>query len=545
MFNNISISIRIYGAFTIVLLITALVAVTSFLTMQHLSSHTQQLLNTKVRFSAAVNDIQAYVGALQRYEKEVFISIDTDAEMVRTYREQWNSILRQAEKSIADARQYGVEEDDIRALDGLNARIAVYAAGFKRVMKSFDHGRVTTAVEANEKMAINQIATAEMESEMVAVRGKAKKTVEALAIQLAKMQQQATMVLVSTCAVAMVCILLLAWGVSRSIILPLAQAEKAANTIATSGDLTVPIPACGKNEIGRTVEAFGRMAAAVKTILQEAIQASEQCARLGGGVTEMSVKVAQASAEQAKDTGGIAQSVQAMTTNIALVSEHAEHVGEAIFQSRETAEKGVVLAERVTTEVKHVAEVIENASQVIHFLNTRSGEIGGIAEVIREIADQTNLLALNAAIEAARAGEAGRGFAVVADEVRRLAERTSNSTEEISGVIDSVRKETLLANAAIAAAGVSIEHGVLHAHQLQEALAGIGEESRHAALEMEKLVSSIREQRHASTEIATGVERIARTGEENRITTDASQQVAAELGEVSSKLSLIVRRFQI
>jgi methyl-accepting chemotaxis protein len=287
------------------------------------------------------------------------------------------------------------------------------------------------------------------------------------------------------------------------------------------------------------------MVATVKTILQEAIQASEQCARLGGGVTEMSVKVAQASAEQAKDTGGISQSVQAMTTNIALVSEHAEHVGAAISQNQQAAEKGIVLAERVTTEVRQVAVVIENASQVIHLLNTRSGEIGGIAEVIREIADQTNLLALNAAIEAARAGEAGRGFAVVADEVRRLAERTSNSTEEISGVIDSVRKETLLANEAIATAGVSIEHGVLHAHQLQEALTGIGAESKHAALEMEKLVSSIREQRHASTEIATGVERIALTGEENRVTTDASQQVASELGEVSSKLSEIVRRFQI
>lgn len=545
MFANTSISTRVYGAFTLVLLITGMIAITAFLTMQYLANHTQTLLDTRVRFSTCINDVQVHVGVLQRYEKEVFINIDTDAEAVRSYREQWGSFLALAEKGIADARHYAAGEEDLQSLDGLNARIAVYAAGFNRVMKAVDSGRVVAAGEANEKMAINKIATAEMEHEMIAVRDKAKQAVEALSLQLASLQQRATMILASASAVAMTCILLLAWGISRSIIQPLAQAERAANAIASSGDLTVPIPSCGKNEIGRTVEAFGRMVASVKAILQEAYQASEQCARLGGEVTQMSVKVAQASSEQAKDTGGISQSVQALTSNIAVVSEHAEHVGHAICQNREAAEEGVKLAGRVTTEVQQVAAVIDEASKVIHSLNTRSGQIGGIAGVIREIAEQTNLLALNAAIEAARAGEYGRGFAVVADEVRRLAERTSNSTEEISGVIDSVRNDTHAANAAMQAASVSIDHGIAHARQLQAALVGVGEAGNHAALEMEKLSASIREQSHASTQIASGVERIALTGEENSATADASQRVASELGDVANKLSQIVRRFQV
>jgi methyl-accepting chemotaxis protein len=545
LFNNISISTRIYGAFTLVLLMTGLFAVAAFLTMQHLTSQTQTLLNTQVRFSASINDVQAYVGALQRYEKDVFIQIDTDVAEVQRYRGEWNAMLEHAQKGIEDARRYAAGEDDLRALDGLNARIGAYASGFNRVMRSVDSGRVITASAANEKMAVNKIATSEMESEMAATRGRAKQAVEALAVQLATLQQRATIILVGACAVAMSCIVLLAWGISRSIIQPLAQAEKAASAIASQGDLTVPIPACGRNEIGSTVEAFGRLVASVKSILQEAYQASEQCTRLGGDVTLTSVKVAQSSSTQARDTGGISQSVQTLTSNIAVVSEHAEHVGSAIVQNREAAEQGMALAEQVMAEVQRIAVVINDASRVMDTLNTRSDDIGGIASVIREIADQTNLLALNAAIEAARAGEYGRGFAVVADEVRRLAERTSNSTGEISNMIDNVRSDTRAANAAIQAAGVSIDHGIAHTGKLRQALTAMDEAGSHAALEMESLVASIREQSLASTEIATAVERIAQTGEENSATADASRHVAAELSEVAHNLSQIVRRFKV
>jgi len=545
LFNNISISTRIYGAFALVLLMTALFAVAAFFTMQYLTSHTQALLNTKVRFSAGINDVQTYVGALQRYEKDVFIQIDSDATEVQRYRGEWNAMLERAQKGIEDARRYASGEDDLLALDGLNARIGAYGSGFNRVMRSVDSGRVTTAAEASEKMAVNKIATSEMETDMAATRGKAKQAVEALTGQLATLQQRASIILVSACAAAMACIVLLAWGISRSIIQPLARAEKAASAIASQGDLTVPIPACGRNEIGSTVEAFGRLVASVKSILQEAYQAAEQCTRIGGEVTQTSVRVAQSSSAQARDTGGISQSVQTLTANIAVVSEHAEHVGSAIARNREAAEQGMALAGQVTAEVQRIAVVIDDASRVMDMLNTRSDEIGGIAGVIREIADQTNLLALNAAIEAARAGEYGRGFAVVADEVRRLAERTSNSTGEISSMIDSVRSDTRAANVAIQAAGANVDHGIAHTSQLQQALTAMDEAGSHAAQEMGRLVASIREQSAASTEIATAVERIAHTGEENSATADASRHVAAELSEVANNLSRIVRRFKV
>jgi methyl-accepting chemotaxis protein len=545
LFNNISISSRIYGAFALVLLMTGLFAVAAFFTMQYLTSHTQTLLNTKVRFSAVINDVQTQVGALQRYEKDVFIQIDTDLAEVQRYRGEWNATLERAQKGIEAARGYAAGEDDLLALDGLNARIGAYAAGFNRVMRSVDNGRVATAGAANEKMAVNKIATGEMEKEMAATRDKAKAAVDALGVQLATLQKQATIILVSACGVAMAFIVLLAWGISHSIIQPLAQAEKAARAIATQGDLTFPIPACGRNEIGSTVEAFGRLVASVKSILQEAYQASEQCTRLGGEVTQASVRVAQSSADQARDTGGISQSVQTLTSNIAVVSEHAEHVDSAIAHNREAAEQGMVLAGQVTVEVQRIAAVIDDASRVMETLNTRSDEIGGIAGVIREIADQTNLLALNAAIEAARAGEYGRGFAVVADEVRRLAERTSNSTGEISSMIASVRSDTQAASAAIQAAGISIDHGIAHTSQLQQALTAMDEAGRHAAQEMERLVASIREQSEASNEIATAVERIAHTGVENSTTAEASRQVAAELSSVANSLSQIVRRFKV
>lgn len=335
------------------------------------------------------------------------------------------------------------------------------------------------------------------------------------------------------------------WGVSRSIIRPLAQAEKAANEIASSGNLSLEIPDCGRNEIGRTVEAFARMVSAVKTILRETREASGQCTRLGEQVQQMSERVAQASGGQAHDTSHISQSVLKLTSNIQVLSEHAGHVGNAISHNRQTVENGLELAGSMTREVEQVAAVIENAGQVIDRLNMRSGQIGGIAGVIREIADQTNLLALNAAIEAARAGEAGRGFAVVADEVRKLAERTSRSTEEISGVIDSVRHDTGSANAAIHQAGQSVNQGIVHASELQAALREMREAGKNAADEMDELVAGIREQSHEGLQIASSVERIAQTGEENRQTAEASLRVASELGTVATSLGVVVGRFRV
>lgn len=545
MLSNISISHRIYGAFALVLLIAGILATAAIFTTQQLADRTRQLLNTRILFSNTINEVQIHVAALQRYEKEVFIHIGSDPELVGAAHAHWQSALAEALKGVETARSAASSEADALAIDGLNARIAVYAMGLKRVMRSVESGRVTTPAEANEKMAINKIATSEMEREMAAVMDNSRAAVSALSVQLERMQKRSTWILGSVCALAMVTISLLAWGVSRSIIRPLAQAEKAANEIASTGNLSLAIPDCGRNEIGRTVDAFSRMVDAVKAILRDTREASDQCTRLGEQVRHMSERVAQASSGQAHDTTDVSQSVQNMTTNIKVLSEHAGQVGNVISRNRETAETGMELAGKVTAEVRQVASVIDNASQVIHSLNTRSGQIGGIAGVIREIADQTNLLALNAAIEAARAGEAGRGFAVVADEVRRLAERTSNSTEEISGVIERVRLDTQAANAAMQEAEQSVQQGITHAMQLHSALRDMGEAGKHAAVEMHELVTGIREQSHQSMLIASGVERIAHTGEQNSEAAEASRLVAAELGSVAGTLGVIVGRFQV
>ena len=160
---------------------------------------------------------------------------------------------------------------------------------------------------------------------------------------------------------------------------PLAQAEAAANRIVGSGDFTLPLPQCGSNEIGRTVEAFGRMTQAIKAMLQQALQSSGQCGRQGQEATQMSSLVAQATAGQVRDIGRISQSVQALTTSIGAVSGHSEHVNLALRQNTEAAQHGIHLATQLKAGMQQVGGVIDEARAVIHTLNTSSERIGGIA----------------------------------------------------------------------------------------------------------------------------------------------------------------------
>ncbi|UIN53985.1 methyl-accepting chemotaxis protein [Pseudomonas kribbensis] len=332
----------------------------------------------------------------------------------------------------------------------------------------------------------------------------------------------------------------LAWLLTRSIVTPLNRAVAAAQTIA-DGNLTKPIEVDGKDEPARLLEAL----AAMQTNLRKTIeQIAGSATQLGAAAEELSAVTEEASRglqQQNNEIEQAATAVNEMTAAVEEVARNAVSTSEASNQSTHAAREGRDQVVNTVDAIQTMTHDVQNTAQMIEGLAAQGRDIGKVLDVIRAIAEQTNLLALNAAIEAARAGEAGRGFAVVADEVRALAHRTAQSTQEIEKMVAGIqngtgeavesmqqsnqRTQTTLEMAR--AAGVALEQITQSIHQINErnlVIASASEEQAQVSREVDRNLVNIRD---LATQSAAGANQTsAATHELSRLAVDLNAMVA-------------------
>jgi methyl-accepting chemotaxis protein len=287
----------------------------------------------------------------------------------------------------------------------------------------------------------------------------------------------------------------------------------------------------------------------MQTALHDVIaRINEAATRLGDASQSLAAtaqQVADGSSQQSDSASSIAASVEEMTVSINMVSDSANTAHSLAEEARRLSIEGAKHVQETVGEMNTIASSVDSSARVVRQLGEQSQKISGIVGVIREIADQTNLLALNAAIEAARAGEQGRGFAVVADEVRKLAEKTTTSTQEIADMIGEIQHGTQTAVRQMEAGSTQVETGVVVANATGTAMSSIEGGAGKVLTAVDEISTALKEQAVASNQISQGVEKIAQMTEENSAAVNAVSQAAAELQKLAGDLKANVNRFRL
>lgn len=326
---------------------------------------------------------------------------------------------------------------------------------------------------------------------------------------------------------------------------PVNALARATQAIA-GGDLSVDIGDTGqKDEVGSLVHSIKEMREALVGIITDLSATSDQVSSSAGTLTSTVRQISHKVSDQANRAGQIATSSTEMSQTVMDIARNAAEIASSAKETLTTAKSGADVVGKTVNEVQEISRTVTDLAQVMTSLGDRSKQIGEIVGVINDIADQTNLLALNAAIEAARAGEQGRGFAVVADEVRKLAEKTAKATMEISEMIKAIQNETDKAVTSMDESLQRVESGANFSTQAGSALQRIVSSVQELQTMVQQIASATEEMSTVTEEMGRDIEAIALASSETSGDADHISGTSDDLTKLADSLQKILSQFRM
>ncbi len=311
------------------------------------------------------------------------------------------------------------------------------------------------------------------------------------------------------------------------------------------GDLTINLPYDSNDAMNKLFRGFNGVVKDISKLVKEVIHVTEAITRSSTSIVASTDDIAAGMQLQKERTFDIASAVEQISVSMNVRAQGAIVVAQESQESSNVALRGGEAMRTMTSNIANVTNAVRNSAEIIALLGASSEEIGEIVSVIDEIADQTNLLALNAAIEAARAGEQGRGFAVVADEVRKLAERTQKATKEISGMISHIQRNTTNAVTSMNGATKLVRESERFVQDASESLQHIIARTQSVADFMQELSSTSREQADTSLLVAENISAVSATTEQSATKAHSIAEAASDLELLTHNLQNVVRKFVV
>ncbi|MGC8594375.1 MAG: methyl-accepting chemotaxis protein [Candidatus Kryptoniota bacterium] len=327
---------------------------------------------------------------------------------------------------------------------------------------------------------------------------------------------------------------------SKSVDLLLEKMEKFAQ-----GDLTVSLNSTGDDVIGRLYRGFEQAVTNVRSIIEQLYFTVQSIASSSAQISSSTEELAAGAQEQSSQASEVASAVEEMTRTIIDNARNATKTAEFSRINGTVAVEGGKVVEMTINKIKDIAAVVNKSAETVEHLGISSEEIGEIISVIDDVADQTNLLALNAAIEAARAGEQGRGFAVVADEVRKLAERTTQATKQITTMIKNIQAETSSAVLSMRQGSQEVNEGIKLADQAGESLKKIIDNATKAVDMINQIAAASEEQSATSEEISRSIEAISSVSAESASGIQQIAQAIDEMNRLTENLRNLTMKFKV
>ncbi|WLH46153.1 methyl-accepting chemotaxis protein [Pseudomonas beijingensis] len=329
----------------------------------------------------------------------------------------------------------------------------------------------------------------------------------------------------------------------RSKLAPLGDLVRQAEALG-AGDLSVRLNVSSHDEIGQLARAFNQMSQALSTMVEHIRKASQEVNSRAQALSGLSSGAYEGMEQQSGEITSMAGAVEEFSATSLNIADNMGNTERLAQENAQQTRIGRTSMDEASSSLEQIAGALNSTATVINTLGQRSQEIGGIVGVITSIAEQTNLLALNAAIEAARAGEQGRGFAVVADEVRSLASRTRQATDEISSMINSIQQETGNAISTMEQGNLLMQEGLSRNANVASALARIDEQSRSAGQQFAAITTATQEQSSTATLLSSNLQSIAMANSEQRQVVSNLALTAKELEKLAQDLRQEVDRFR-
>ena len=547
--NNLPIKIRLFMLVGVLAITGIMVGVLGLSGMHHADEQMDELYHSILHHTEMLSELSEHsqelrvmvLLSLQHDPKLEFSSLHDHPMSVHL------DLIREGLKQIDDAWQgYSEEnapEEVLKLMETFTAQMETLKnKGYLPAIASLESGDFHAA----ELLLLNTINPA-----FEAVRQSLDKLIEAedeeglVLYELAQAEYNADLVEVIILLVAGITVgLILAYAVISGINQGVEQLEEMTEKLA-EGDLTVRVGYSAKDEIGHISKSFNKMADKFNhaiTLVKESVM------QLSSAAEETAVVNAQTSSginQQQVETSQVATAVTEMNATVHEVARSAVSASEAAKSAETSFEEGRQVVDRIITAIGDLAKEVEQSSQVIRELEQDSENIGSVLDVIKGIAEQTNLLALNAAIEAARAGEQGRGFAVVADEVRTLAGRTQQSTSEIEEMINRLQSGANKAVQVMETGKQKSEHGVEQAAAAGAALETIKQAVDQINTMNTQIASAAEEQSTVTEEINRNIVNINEVAEQTSEGAAQAKQASDDLAKLSEQLKQLVSQFTV